>query len=136
MVESEAKELSEDVMLGAVMFGQQHFQPVIDAIVKLAERAAKEPWDLKVDTSAEELAAKVRDASPKPTSARPTRSRPSMSAATASPRSRTRRSKRWFQPTTTARLPPKVSAAFKDAEKRRGALLDPRDRSTASTGAT
>ncbi|MCG8562815.1 MAG: polyribonucleotide nucleotidyltransferase [Hyphomicrobiales bacterium] len=43
MVESEAKELSEDVMLGAVMFGHQSFQPVIDAIIRLAERAAKEP---------------------------------------------------------------------------------------------
>ena len=61
MVESEAKELAEDVMLGAVMFGQKHFQPVLDAIVKLAERAAKEPWELKVDTSGEELAAKVRE---------------------------------------------------------------------------
>jgi polyribonucleotide nucleotidyltransferase len=60
MVESEAKELAEDIMLGAVMFGQKHFQPVLDAIVKLAERAAKEPWELKVDTSAEELASKVR----------------------------------------------------------------------------
>src|SRR3954470_3828310 len=46
MVESEAKELSEDVMLGAVMFGHRHFQPVIDAIIKLAEKAAKEPRDL------------------------------------------------------------------------------------------
>jgi polyribonucleotide nucleotidyltransferase len=60
MVESEAKELPEDVMLGAVMFGQQQFQPVLDAIVKLAERAAKEPWELKTDTSVEELASKVR----------------------------------------------------------------------------
>ena len=52
MVESEAKELSEDVMLGAVMFGHKHFQPVIDAIIRLAERAAKEPRDLAVaDTS-------------------------------------------------------------------------------------
>ncbi|MFD2676545.1 polyribonucleotide nucleotidyltransferase [Camelimonas lactis] len=48
MVESEAKELSEDVMLGAVMFGHKHFQPVIDAIIRLAERAAKEPRDLAV----------------------------------------------------------------------------------------
>ena len=47
MVESEAKELSEDIMLGAVMYGQKHFAPVLDAIVKLAERAAKEPWELK-----------------------------------------------------------------------------------------
>jgi len=61
MVESEAKELPEDVMLGAVMFGQKHFRPVLDAIVKLAERAAKEPWELKSDTDAEELAAKVRN---------------------------------------------------------------------------
>ncbi|GHE54432.1 polyribonucleotide nucleotidyltransferase [Camelimonas fluminis] len=52
MVESEAKELSEDVMLGAVMFGHKHFQPVIEAIIRLAERAAKEPRDLVVaDTS-------------------------------------------------------------------------------------
>jgi len=46
MVESEAKELSEKVMLDAVMFGHRHFQPVIDAIIKLAETAAKEPWDI------------------------------------------------------------------------------------------
>jgi polyribonucleotide nucleotidyltransferase len=46
MVESEAKELSEDAMLGAVMFGHQHFQPVIQAIIELAEQAAKDPWDL------------------------------------------------------------------------------------------
>ncbi len=45
MVESEAKELSEDVMLGAVMHGHAGFQPVIDAIIKLAEVAAKEPRD-------------------------------------------------------------------------------------------
>src|ERR1051325_9676912 len=45
MVESEAKELSEDIMLGAVMFGHRHFQPVIEAIIKLAEKAAKEPRD-------------------------------------------------------------------------------------------
>jgi polyribonucleotide nucleotidyltransferase len=43
MVESEAHELPEDVMLGAVMFGHRSFKPVIEAIVKLAERAAKEP---------------------------------------------------------------------------------------------
>ncbi len=46
MVESEAKELSEDVMLGAVMAGHKAFQPVIDAIIRLAERAAKEPREL------------------------------------------------------------------------------------------
>ena len=52
MVESEAKELSEDVMLGAVMFGHRHFQPVIDAIIKLAEKAAKEPRELQVADNA------------------------------------------------------------------------------------
>jgi polyribonucleotide nucleotidyltransferase len=45
MVESEAKELPEEAMLGAVMFGHRHFQPVIDAIIRLAEAAAKEPRD-------------------------------------------------------------------------------------------
>src|SRR5579862_5231315 len=43
MVESEAKELNEEIMLGAVMFGHRHFQPVINAIIQLAEKAAKEP---------------------------------------------------------------------------------------------
>jgi polyribonucleotide nucleotidyltransferase len=52
MVESEAKELSEDIMLGAVMFGHRHFQPVIEAIIKLAEKAAKEPRELVVPDGA------------------------------------------------------------------------------------
>ena len=51
MVESEAKELPEDVMLGAVMFGHKHFQPVIDAIISLAEKAAKEPRDFALPES-------------------------------------------------------------------------------------
>jgi polyribonucleotide nucleotidyltransferase len=46
MVESEAKELSEEEMLGAVMFAHKSMQPVIEAIIKLAEQAAKEPWEL------------------------------------------------------------------------------------------
>lgn len=45
MVESEAQELPEDIMLGAVMFGHKGLQPVIDAIIKLAEVAAKDPRD-------------------------------------------------------------------------------------------
>jgi polyribonucleotide nucleotidyltransferase len=44
MVESEASELTEEVMLGAVMFAHKGFQPVIDAIIELAEKCAKEPW--------------------------------------------------------------------------------------------
>jgi polyribonucleotide nucleotidyltransferase len=54
MVESEAKELPEQQMLEAVMFGHRGFQPVINAIIRLAEKAAKEPWNfLPADTSAE-----------------------------------------------------------------------------------
>jgi polyribonucleotide nucleotidyltransferase len=53
MVESEAKELPEEAMLGAVMFGHRHFQPVIDAIIRLAENAAKEPREFALpDNSA------------------------------------------------------------------------------------
>jgi len=58
MVESEAQELSEDVMLGAVQFGHRSFQPIIRAIVELAEQCAKEPWSLPV--APEQLVA-VRD---------------------------------------------------------------------------
>ncbi|MDR1828632.1 MAG: polyribonucleotide nucleotidyltransferase [Methylobacteriaceae bacterium] len=53
MVESEAKELSEDIMLGAVMFGHKHFQPVIEAIVRLAEKAAREPRDFQPEDLSE-----------------------------------------------------------------------------------
>jgi polyribonucleotide nucleotidyltransferase len=52
MVESEAEQLSEDIMLDAVMFGWRGFQPVIEAIIDLAEMAAKEPWDLKEEDPA------------------------------------------------------------------------------------
>jgi len=52
MVESEAKELTEEIMLGAVMFGHRHFQPVIEAIIKLAEKAAKEPRELTLPENA------------------------------------------------------------------------------------
>lgn len=46
MVESEANELSEEIMLGAVMFGHEQMQVVIDAIIELAEVAAKDPIEL------------------------------------------------------------------------------------------
>jgi len=58
MVESQADELSEDVMLGAVMFGHKEFQPVIDACVRMAEKAAKEPRDVPENDDSE-LQAKV-----------------------------------------------------------------------------
>ncbi len=60
MVESEADELAEDVMLGAVMFGHREMQPVVNAIIDLAEEAAKEPWDLPEEEDHSELEAKVR----------------------------------------------------------------------------
>jgi polyribonucleotide nucleotidyltransferase len=53
MVESEAQELSETEMLGAVMFGHKSMQPVIDMIIRLAEKAAKEPRDLPVNDTKE-----------------------------------------------------------------------------------
>jgi len=57
MVESEAKELTEEQMLEAVMFAHEGMQPVIDAIIELAEAAAKEPWDFTApDLSAEKKA--------------------------------------------------------------------------------
>ena len=59
MVESEASELSEEIMLGAVTFGHASFQKVIQAIIELAEHAAKEPWAMP-EKSAEELALAAR----------------------------------------------------------------------------
>ncbi|MGH6855162.1 MAG: polyribonucleotide nucleotidyltransferase [Aestuariivirga sp.] len=59
MVESEAKELSEEMMLGAVMFGHAGFQPVIDAIIRLAERSSRPPRDF-TPPDEEALYAKVK----------------------------------------------------------------------------
>ena len=60
MVESEAQELTEEVMLGAVVAGQDAFQPVIEAIIRLAERAAREPRDHQPEDNSA-LAAKARE---------------------------------------------------------------------------
>jgi polyribonucleotide nucleotidyltransferase len=62
MVESEAYELSEEVMLGAVMFGHQAFQPVIDAIIRLAERCAKEPMAIPARAQYDEVKKAMRAA--------------------------------------------------------------------------
>jgi polyribonucleotide nucleotidyltransferase len=63
MVESEAKELPEHVMLGAVTFGHREFQPVIRAIIDLAETCAREPWNLPpTPPDFEEIGALLRDA--------------------------------------------------------------------------
>jgi polyribonucleotide nucleotidyltransferase len=58
MVESQAQQLSEEIMLGAVTFGHEQMQPVIDAIISLAERSAKEPWDV---SDPEEVHAPIRE---------------------------------------------------------------------------
>lgn len=66
MVESEAQELSEEIMLAAVEFGHQAFLPVIDLIIELAEEAAKEPWALEeVPDSEKTLREKIEDLSQK-----------------------------------------------------------------------
>jgi len=61
MVESEAQELSEAEMLGAVMFGHREMQAVIDMIIRLAEKAAKEPRDIPVDDT-QEIVGKLKQA--------------------------------------------------------------------------
>jgi len=62
MVESEASELSEEVMLGAVAFGHDGFQPVIDAIIELAEHCAKEPMELaSAPEGTDDVKAKVKE---------------------------------------------------------------------------
>ncbi|MFZ5744869.1 MAG: polyribonucleotide nucleotidyltransferase [Pseudomonadota bacterium] len=60
MVESEAKELSEEIMLGAVMFAHEECKKVAGLIIDLAEKAAKEPWEIAIsDNSA--IKAKLKD---------------------------------------------------------------------------
>jgi polyribonucleotide nucleotidyltransferase len=60
MVESEANELSEEVMLGAVMFAHDACREVIKAIVKLAEQAAKDPWELNAGDDNAALKDKIK----------------------------------------------------------------------------
>ncbi len=62
MVESEAQELSEEVMLGAVTFGHKSFQPVLDAIISLAEEAAKDPWAFEPNPAEADISAKLKTA--------------------------------------------------------------------------
>jgi polyribonucleotide nucleotidyltransferase len=60
MVESEAKELSEEIMLGAVIFAHDEIKKVVNLIIDLAEKAAKEPWDVAV-TDNTAVKAKLKD---------------------------------------------------------------------------
>ena len=60
MVESEANELSEEIMLGAVMFGHEQMQVVIEAIIELAEVAAKDPIELPEEQDHSALIADIK----------------------------------------------------------------------------
>jgi polyribonucleotide nucleotidyltransferase len=60
MVESEANELSEEIMLGAVMFAHDACRDVIKAIIELAEQAAKEPWELNAGDDNKALKDKIK----------------------------------------------------------------------------
>jgi polyribonucleotide nucleotidyltransferase len=61
MVESQASELSEEVMLGAVVFGHEQMQPVIDLIIDMAEECAKDPWSLPEGPDHSALEARVAE---------------------------------------------------------------------------
>jgi len=65
MVESEAKELPEDVMLGAVVFGHQQMQQVIQLINEMVDEAGEEPWDWKEPAKDETLIARIAELSEK-----------------------------------------------------------------------
>ncbi len=60
MVESEAKELTEEEMLGAVMFAHDASKEVIGAIIKLAEQAAKEPWEIDMSDDKSAMKAELK----------------------------------------------------------------------------
>ena len=61
MVESEAKELTEDEMLGAVMFAHNEIRNVIGAIISLAEQAAKDSWTVDLSDNTADMKAKLKD---------------------------------------------------------------------------
>ena len=62
MIESEAHELSEKQMLDAVVLGQENYKIVIEAIISLAKKAAKEPWELKEkDEEIKNLPSKINE---------------------------------------------------------------------------
>ena len=65
MVESEASELSEEIMLGAVQFGFNEFQKVIDKIIELAEKSAKDSWEVKKSKSPDFLSDLTKEAKTK-----------------------------------------------------------------------
>ena len=62
MIESEAHELSEQQMLDAVVLGQESYKPIIEAIISLAKKGAKEPWAIpEKENELKSLPGKIRD---------------------------------------------------------------------------
>ena len=61
MVESQAKELAEEIMLGAVTFGREAYREVIDMIIELAEECAREPWELPKDEDTSDIGARLKE---------------------------------------------------------------------------
>lgn len=62
MVESEAKELTEEEMLGAVVFAHDEIKKVVNLIIDLAEKAAKDPWDIDLSDNTADIKAKLKKA--------------------------------------------------------------------------
>ena len=124
MVESEAQELSEDVMLGAVTFGHTAFQPVIHAIIELAEHAAKEPWPLP-EPSAEAAGAEGADRRAGPRRRRRRLSRAGQAGAARQGR-RGQEARPWRRSPPRAWTPRRPRPLFKDLEADivRNAILD------------
>jgi len=61
MVESQARELSEEIMLGAVMFAHDECKKVVNAIIDLAEKAAKDPWEVDLTDNTADIKKKLKD---------------------------------------------------------------------------
>ncbi len=134
MVELEAKELSEETMLKAVMAGHASFQPVIAAIIRLAEKAAKEPRDLAIDDKS--AVEKAVLAVAKPTCAPPIRSPRSRSATPPSTRSRPRSRRRCCLRAARRSSPPRRSPKRSTTPRPRWCAGTSSTTSAASTAAT
>ncbi len=61
MVESQARELSEEIMLGGVIFAHDEIKKVVNAIIDLAEKAAKDPWVIDVSDNTADMKMKLKD---------------------------------------------------------------------------
>ena len=135
MVESEAKELSEAMMLEAVMTGHRGFQPVIEAIIRLAEKAAKEPRELVVADKTRGRNRGAGDGRGR-ICGRPTRSPPKPSAIRRSTRSRPRSWRRSSRKARSRNSPRSRSAKCSTTCRPRWSAGTSSTPASASTGAT